>query len=511
MLWICCVLVLLFVISEAVAQGWSCPAVCECKWRNGKITAECSNKNLKLIPEGINPQTQVLDLSGNNLGNISDFIFQKNALLNVQKLYLQRSKVTKLGPFSLKGLTNLIELDLSGNLLASIPTAAFLEIYNLRVLSLRNNPIHEVKHFAFTGIATVIYIDLSECMVSWIGDDAFRGLQKLETLNLANNKLSDLSESTVISIQHLYNIQLHNNPWNCDCGLLALKSWLLEYNIPYPEDPTCNSPVSLKGQKLGSLNITQFACPPQMLPTPRKMWLYVGDSGKFECKVNSVPASSIAWSYQHMEIHNKSKLNSNEMVVFEYGEESKISSLEIKKVNKFHAGNFTCTVKNPAATITANFTLVVNVRYSAISHFTAGMSVFFIVFIIIIIIIILYLLFRIRNSSSSKTAMAESADSQFTIYVRPMTYVQKTRSTGTNSSPELLSGSPKNPDLVNDLAISSTEHRPSSLQYGKAKDADKEEFEDIDAVVASLYINPTCEMLTEDQTSSPINTSHSTD
>src|SRR5687767_10095194 len=49
------------------ALGEDCPKSCLCKWKNGKETVECIDAHLFRLPFGLDPGTQVLDLSGNNL------------------------------------------------------------------------------------------------------------------------------------------------------------------------------------------------------------------------------------------------------------------------------------------------------------------------------------------------------------------------------------------------------------------------------------------------------------
>lgn len=85
----------------------------------------CREKNQITIPEAIDGETQVLDLSGNNLQILPREIFARHGLVNLQRLHLADCKIGQIDPAAFRGLTNLVELDLRGNLLTTVPTATF--------------------------------------------------------------------------------------------------------------------------------------------------------------------------------------------------------------------------------------------------------------------------------------------------------------------------------------------------------------------------------------------------
>lgn len=74
-------------------QQSTCQTVCACKWKGGKQTVECIDRHLIQIPEHIDPNTQVLDMSGNKLQTLSNEQFIRANLLNLQKLYLRNCKI----------------------------------------------------------------------------------------------------------------------------------------------------------------------------------------------------------------------------------------------------------------------------------------------------------------------------------------------------------------------------------------------------------------------------------
>jgi len=52
-------------------------------------------------------------------------VFSRLGLVNLQRLYLSNCKIGQIDPTAFRGLTNLVELNLAGNLLTAVPTATF--------------------------------------------------------------------------------------------------------------------------------------------------------------------------------------------------------------------------------------------------------------------------------------------------------------------------------------------------------------------------------------------------
>ena len=92
---------------------------------SGKRWVECRSRNQISIPDEIDIETQVLDLSGNNLQILPQEVFARHGLLNLQKLHLADCRIGQIHQTAFRGLTNLVELNLAGNLLTSVPIATF--------------------------------------------------------------------------------------------------------------------------------------------------------------------------------------------------------------------------------------------------------------------------------------------------------------------------------------------------------------------------------------------------
>lgn len=78
--------------SAAPDPPRGCPGECTCNWKNGKQFADCSAHQNKLVrlPVGLDPLTQVLNLSANHLVHLPQETFTSLQLNNLQRIYLSR-------------------------------------------------------------------------------------------------------------------------------------------------------------------------------------------------------------------------------------------------------------------------------------------------------------------------------------------------------------------------------------------------------------------------------------
>ncbi len=114
--------------TEAVAASAvrGCPGGCTCKWRDGKETTACVDLGLDSIPAGVAPNTQVLDLRRNpGVRALEGGVFVRLGITNLQRIYLQDCAVSEVQGGAFDRLTNLVELDLSGNRLREVPSEAW--------------------------------------------------------------------------------------------------------------------------------------------------------------------------------------------------------------------------------------------------------------------------------------------------------------------------------------------------------------------------------------------------
>ncbi|KDR21401.1 Leucine-rich repeat-containing protein 4 [Zootermopsis nevadensis] len=421
------VTVTVVVLSATVtATEDHCRTVCSCIWKGGKQTVECINRGLITIPEKVHPETQVLDMSGNILNNLPRDMFVRAKLLNLQKVFFSNCRIGQIDDKALHGLTNLVDLDLSLNLLTSIPSETFSDAPLLRDVILAHNPIQKIENYAFRTLPSLVKLDLSHCEIQSIAPKAFEGLEHLESLKLNGNQLSELRPRTVETLNGLRGIELHDNPWLCDCHLRAVKEWLMKNNVPYPVAPVCyGGPERIADRTFAELDIDDFACKPEILKGSRYIEATTGENATVVCRVRAKPPAVINWYWNgRLLLHNSAFSSHQRVFIYENGQSEKSNTLVLTNAQETDSSEFYCVAENRAGNAEANFTLHVSLRTAGMATLgsgqIAGLSAALVILILFILLIILVLLVRLRRPpfSDSKTpgqietsaAIAEAAN-----------------------------------------------------------------------------------------------------
>lgn len=389
----------------------SCQTVCACKWKGGKQTVECIKQHLMTVPDNIDANTQVLDLSGNNLHSLPNNVFYDNGLVNLQKIFLRESSIGQIDDEAFKGLTNLVELDLSTNMLTSVPSTALFHITSLRELILHGNPLAKVVGNSFRAVHSLTKLDLSHCDLVSIAPESFKDLHILQSLKLNGNRLSELRPRTIETLSQLHGIEIHDNPWYCDCRLRAAKIWLTQNNIPYPVAPACTGgPQRLLNRSFSDLTIDDFACRPELMHGSRTVEATTGDNATILCRTSGVPSPKVSWYFNGKQLVNGTAFSTFQKVyVMEDGEFEKRSRLIVTNVQESDSVDFFCTSENRAGSTETNFTLHVSMRQAGMAALAngeiMGLTAILSVVILSILLLIVFMLVRLRRIpfSESKT------------------------------------------------------------------------------------------------------------
>ncbi|XP_060530640.1 leucine-rich repeat-containing protein 24-like isoform X2 [Cylas formicarius] len=355
---------LILLLLHTMEDVSACSPSCSCKWKNGKQTAECSSKNLTEIPEGMDPETQVLEFSSNDLQQLPKELFVRKHLLNLQRLYLANCKLRTIHKDTFKGLTNLVEMDLSHNLLEAVPTAAFMNCPSLMKLTLSSNPVGSVKKLAFNHLSYLNTLELSGCEIAEIEEGAFQGLHSLEWLHLDSNRLR--------------HIKGHTLPENL-------------------KEPICMEPPRLKGSYIKAVKVEELACLPDVSPTTFYLELGEGKNISLLCHIRAIPEATVSWWFEGQLLQNNSKIAPGVHLVYyiEEGTDNKRSELFIYNANVQDNGTFICSAENNAGTTQSNFTIriilkedpvviIVSFPLDYLLILVAAVSVFALVTIIIV-------------------------------------------------------------------------------------------------------------------------------
>ncbi|KAJ9585010.1 hypothetical protein L9F63_020644, partial [Diploptera punctata] len=348
-------------ITGLVATDNPCSSLCDCKWKGGKETATCVNGRFTDIPKGLDPGTQVLNLTANKLENIAKDAFYEANLINLQKVYLGKCSIKSLDKFAFRNLINLVELDLSYNHLSSVPSHIFESITELSVLKLSGNPIQRIVNDAFTRVPMLVRLELTECLLGTVEPRAFQGLETtLEWLKLDKNKLIDVKSLTLTSLKNLHGLELSENPWNCTCELRPLREWMLSENIPYNVPPICRYPPRLSGKAWDKLDLDEFACMPKITAPDALTTGVEGKNVTMSCKIGGIPEPRVNWMLRNRVIANLSGVpysNGRKMYMVHVSEYA--SNLTISTADMQDAGVYICTAENKAGKVEASVTLAV--------------------------------------------------------------------------------------------------------------------------------------------------------
>ncbi|RXN17913.1 carboxypeptidase N subunit 2-like protein [Labeo rohita] len=249
---------------------------------------------------------QELDLSFNLISSVSADVFQNNSLLRT--LSLQTNSISQLPAGIFTHLDHLEELNLRSNpisnlsaetfpsglrklilkknALAQLPRTIFHKLHHITYLDLSQNQLSEVPSDLFQNLISLKKLDLSENRITALPGTVFKGLFSIKALHLQKNKLSSLEanllkdqhdmEQLYLSMNNLQSIphgffddldfqcvvQLHGNPWRCDCGLQYFFDWL-SYSDRNVEDLTrvsCGAPEVIRGRRVVSVDKEQLVC-----------------------------------------------------------------------------------------------------------------------------------------------------------------------------------------------------------------------------------------------------------
>jgi hypothetical protein len=432
------------VVMSAAGGAGACPGV---KWKGGKQTVECRQRGLITLPSNIDPQTQVLDLSGSNLQTLPREAFSRANLLNLQKIYLASCRIGHVDSTALRGLTNLIELDISDNLLTDVPSEALRDAVSLRELRLSSNPIQKIEQGAFDQAPGLVKLDLSDCQIETLAAGAFDGLDQLSHLRLGGNRLKELRPDVVSSLpSRLHGLELQNNPWICDCRLRYLREWLQQHNVPSPATAACSLPERLSGRALIELQVDDFACAPQVIPFPAAPLLAggghphlhveasAGENATLTCRMSGVPSPEITWLWRGRPMVNGSIPGEPEalpvgetaegagypsdetrtVIILEEGKYEKTSYLILSPARETDSGEFVCIAANPAGLARVNLTLRVDIQAPVVGGLggaqIAGLGAGLFILLAAVVAILLLMLIRTRSSANSGASSANKLE-----------------------------------------------------------------------------------------------------
>ncbi|XP_071552070.1 uncharacterized protein [Panulirus ornatus] len=398
-----------------------CPKVCECFWRDGKQMVACRDADFIDIPRGIEPSTQVLDLSHNNLRILPRNAFVYTGLVNLQKVILSHCNLRLLEKGSFNSVENVMELDLSNNELRSVPSAALMDMRVIRELSIADNALTTIPTSAFTHTPYMVQLDLSRNRIHTIEAGALRNLTELEILNLSDNMLTFLNASELEPLLLLRVIRIDGNPWQCNCYLRPLRQWFHDRGLAASVPPSCSYPKWLMGRDWQLLENEEFLCAPRVTAIAPRVLGAHGENVSLLCRVETEVETTITWFVGDAPLYNDSDLQRYLVVeMLTSNNSSYVSNLTITDVVSEDQGTYRCVAENRAGLRETNFTLqvsheVAEVRVANIdvSYMKEGLliGVSILIFVLLLVCSVVYCRLRVTRVQRQDEDSVDTAQS----------------------------------------------------------------------------------------------------
>ena len=174
------------------------------------IYQQCYNLSKKYIAlMTYHIQTEVLDLSDNNIVEIIDHAFEYLVLLKT--LDLSRNKLFTLGTETFLHLRKLGILSISNNLLDKLPIHTFQYLTNVRTLYLDGNQIRNLDAGVFVGLSKLRRLLLSDNLLSALPNGTFQSTPDMGVLMLNDNQITNMSAETFVGLNKLFKLSLSYN------------------------------------------------------------------------------------------------------------------------------------------------------------------------------------------------------------------------------------------------------------------------------------------------------------
>ncbi|XP_061685781.1 slit homolog 1 protein-like isoform X1 [Syngnathoides biaculeatus] len=217
-------------LSSGCNSKPACPSKCRCDAN----VVDCSNLRLTKFPQHLPLATEELRLNNNDI-SLLEATGAFKGLSQLKKINLSNNKITEIEDGAFEGAAAVVELHLTANHLDAVRGGMFRGMDALRMLMLRNNKISCLHNGSFTGLSNVRLLSLYDNQLSTILPGTFDALPNLSTLNLLAN------------------------PFNCDCRLAWLSSWLRSRRI-VTGNPRCHGPAFLREIPLQDVAAPDFRC-----------------------------------------------------------------------------------------------------------------------------------------------------------------------------------------------------------------------------------------------------------
>ncbi|KAF6211271.1 hypothetical protein GE061_014388 [Apolygus lucorum] len=226
----------LLLVASSPSPGTSiCPSRCSC--RDDTLSASCVDTALEVVPIQLNPDVEVIELSGNRIANVH---YTLTFYTSLRILDVSLNKISSIGAKNFEAQAKLETLNASFNIISTLGKDAFRGLKSLKVLDLSHNQIESIEHGSFKDSHDIQTIDFSHNRITSFEDPTvFNSITSLRTLKLDHNQIIDVPS-----------LLLKNLPSPCVLEKLTLNDNLIEVIEDKSFPPPCAQ--SMKVLTLGS-------------------------------------------------------------------------------------------------------------------------------------------------------------------------------------------------------------------------------------------------------------------
>lgn len=300
-----------------------------------------------------------LDLSSNVISTVPESSFRLNTKLT--NLKLRNNYIHSFGASTFSTLRSLSSLDLSHNNIHSLDSPLFNTLNNLEYLNISKNALTNLPLGLFTMLKRLKVLDLSSNNIVYLTTEMLFGLSALKTLNISRNNLVTISNDVTLLSDRFVNFIVTKNNLDCSCELKPLIERISKNPLKYgnPEELICNNTFKLVEMENQTLPCT----PPEVTFISNSSDILARRSVLLRCKSMNDSRAINYWKtpsgtfFSHENVRLVLKSYNVTTTSYAYykgcnlGRGAKVSiqddgALYIDSMRGFLAGKFTCVAVN---------------------------------------------------------------------------------------------------------------------------------------------------------------------
>ncbi|XP_032391878.1 leucine-rich repeat and immunoglobulin-like domain-containing nogo receptor-interacting protein 1 [Etheostoma spectabile] len=244
----------LYLLAAGVALSsetrWLCPKSCRCN--TVLLEVNCSDGQFTTVPNGLPQNSNLLNLTHNKIKTLVHQQFQ--TLTQLLDLDLSDNIMVIIEVEAFLGLQSLITLRLARNRLKIIPVGVFAGLPKLKLLDISRNEILVFLDFTFRDLTALQFIEAADNDLVFISHQAFTGLTSLQELHLDGCNLTAVPTEALTQLGslkrlHFYRMGITTLPNYSFRHLERLKELLISH---------CHWLENLSGNSLFGLNLTSL-------------------------------------------------------------------------------------------------------------------------------------------------------------------------------------------------------------------------------------------------------------